>query len=655
MNATREKIVFGKYTTDKIVKFRPRFQGVRVQIELIAEDDHTPSQRCNERGNPVLPQFWSNEAGLKVPGAAWAAMACGAAAGLLLPIILVLAGAGIDAAAASQSGVPEFLTMGWVQLPTDWMNAQGSMLRVLLWILGAIAVLALAKMVFLFLNEYAAVVAAVDFDVQAQKLLFVKSGKLALQQGLSGQQSRLRELQQRSIPQVRESIQAWYEVFPRFGIHMLLLSALACSIHLWVTATALIALLILRTMYHQLEATYRKRRPVDQERWRTARTRLEQLCDTAPLLATVHNREDTAETYRSHLNAYRNAGLSALRSNPWNSPWLRMLASVFSVMFLVLLSVRILDSRDTIHLGEAFTLCAAVVLAVHAYNQWRRVFAACQESKVGVRDLTAYLLQPSDNEQSVEIASVQRLQRDLQLEHVSMRDSHGRRLLEDVSLDLKPGQITAIVARDSVPARALMELILGFGRPYRGRMLLDGTDSLDVARDAIRDSSLWISPNGPLVTGTIQENLWTDGQPDATVDLMDVARRAGVADTVLNLVDGLQTLVSPSEDRLPPEALFRLGIARGFVKKPSIVVAEEPISRGDSDMEQETSEALQALADDGAIVVVLARRVSTLRNADQIVVLHENRVADLGTHAELLEHSELYRHLNYIRFATVAV
>jgi len=601
----------------------------------------------------VIPQFWPNEAGLKKPGAVWVAIVCGAGAGILLPIILILAGAGIDAIAANHDGVPNALPVGRMQLPTDWMHAEGSMLRVLLWILGAIAVAVLAKMVLLFLNEYASVLAALDFDVQAQKLLFVKSGKLALQQGLSGQQSRLRELQQNAIPQVREAIQAWYNVFPRYGIHMLALSALACSIHLWVTATALIALLILRTIYHHLEGTYRKRRPVDQERWRTARDRLEELCDTAPLLATVHNREDTAETYRSHLNAYRNAGLSALRSSAWNSPALRTLASVFSVLFLVLLAVRILDSRDTIHLGEAFTLCASVVLAVHAYNRWRRVYSASERAEGSVQSLSEYLSQVSETEQSVELSTLHRLKNDLRLEHVSMRDSQGRRLLEDVSLELRPGQVTAVVARDTVPARALIELVLGFGRPYRGRMLLDGVDSLDVARDAIRDSSLWISPNGPLVTGTIEENLWTDGQPDATIDLMGVARRAGVADTLLNLPDGLQTMVSASEERLGAETLFRLGIARGFVKKPCIVVAEEPVSRGDSETEQETTQALQDLARDGAIVLVLARRVSTLRAADLVLVLHENHIADQGTHAELLEQSELYRHLNYVRFAVV--
>jgi ATP-binding cassette subfamily B protein len=112
--------------------------------------------------------------------------------------------------------------------------------------------------------------------------------------------------------------------------------------------------------------------------------------------------------------------------------------------------------------------------------------------------------------------------------------------------------------------------------------------------------------------------------------------------------------VSPIEQRLDLDALFRIGIARGFVKKPSIVVAEEPgLSQGSSPTE--STEALAQLRNEGFIVVVLPGRLSTLRAADQIVLLHQHRVEDIGTHAELLERNELYRHLNYVRFARLGL
>jgi ABC-type multidrug transport system fused ATPase/permease subunit len=165
--------------------------------------------------------------------------------------------------------------------------------------------------------------------------------------------------------------------------------------------------------------------------------------------------------------------------------------------------------------------------------------------------------------------------------------------------------------------------------------------------------ALWIAPNGPLVNGTVEANLWPDGHSDATVDLMEIARKAKVSEAILNLADGLQTLVSPGDERMQPDQLFRMGVARGLVRKRSVVVAEEPRSRGRPTTENETLEALQQLTAEGAIVVVLPNRPGTLRMADQVIVLHEHRIAATGTHAQLLEQSELYRHLNYLRFTVI--
>ncbi|MFN6127645.1 MAG: ABC transporter ATP-binding protein, partial [Planctomycetota bacterium] len=89
--------------------------------------------------------------------------------------------------------------------------------------------------------------------------------------------------------------------------------------------------------------------------------------------------------------------------------------------------------------------------------------------------------------------------------------------------------------------------------------------------------------------------------------------------------------------------------ARGFVRKRSIVMAEEP-GPSQGPIESESTHALEQLKQEGGIVVVLASRLSTLRAADQIVVLHDHRIQDIGVHDELLERSELYRHLNYVRF-----
>ena len=110
-------------------------------------------------------------------------------------------------------------------------------------------------------------------------------------------------------------------------------------------------------------------------------------------------------------------------------------------------------------------------------------------------------------------------------------------------------------------------------------------------------------------------------------------------------------MVTPNEDRLLPDSLFRIGLMRGLVKKRSLIVAQEPSVRVKSTTESETLDALLQLKSEDTILVVLPQRLSTLRAADQIIVIHAHKVAGIGTHSQLLEQSEIYRHLNYMQFS----
>jgi ABC-type multidrug transport system fused ATPase/permease subunit len=236
------------------------------------------------------------------------------------------------------------------------------------------------------------------------------------------------------------------------------------------------------------------------------------------------------------------------------------------------------------------------------------------------------------------------------VEHVTLQAGSNQKLLDDVSVIFRPGQLTAIVSPDPFLAKALVEMVLGFGQPVSGRLLFDQVESKDLSSQSIREHSLWIAPNGPLLTGTIEDNLWLGLQRDATIDMREITKLARVSDAIFELPDGLQTLVSSNEQRLSPDLIFRLGIARTFLKKPGILVAEEPAS-SQPGIEAETTRALLEVRNHSCVVLVLPNRLSTLRAADQVVVLHHRKIADMGTHNELLERSELYRHWNYMNFA----
>ena len=598
---------------------------------------------------------------MKSPEYLWAVWGFGILAGLLLPLVLVMAGWLIELlllgqqklAAGNEASIPDYLSLGQIfELPTSLLNSGGSILR------GALGLIVLLMMVVAFecialLTSYrAALHSSLDIAVDVQRKIFDKSAMLAVEKGLSGQQDAIEDMIFIHVPQVRESVSQWYRVFPRHPVQALLLLILAASIQLSITLLALIAAMFLWFLFGYLDSFRRKRRPVLYERARASSDQLAYLCETAPLLASVHDQQGTRLSFERQLETYRQSQTQLSDGGIWKSPTMLFFATILSAFLLIVVSIRFLDDANHLHFGELFTLFASVALALLGMQRFMRAFRRYRSSETAALELAKYLEQPTLSPRASETAKHPISAGQIQLEHMTLRNSSGQKLLEDITATIRSGQLTAIVASEPVQASALAELILGFGRPASGRILFDGIDSTDLDSQGLRDASLWVAAKGHLIHGTLAENLWAGQAPDATMDLMVLAKKMHVADAILNLPDNLGTLVSPTEDRMQPDELFRIGLTRGLIKKPKLILAEEPNQRVNLRTEMETCEALLQLRNQKVTIVTLAKRLSTLRSADQILVLHDHKLAGAGTHSELLESSEIYRHLNYLQFSS---
>ena len=597
---------------------------------------------------------------IKMPDYHWAVWVFGAISGVLVPLLLVMGGLLIQLLLAGQAGIaggkvpamPDHLTVGrYFELGTAWLNTGGSILRGVLGIVALVIIVIALECIALLTCYRAALHTSLEVAVELQRKLFGKSGALAMEQGLSGQQEAMLEMLYVHVPTVRESISQWFRVFPRHIVQAILLLVLSASIHFRITILALLCAVFVWVLFSHLESARRKKRPVLFERARAASEQLSYLCSTAPLLAFVHDQEDTKLSYEGHLNSYRNSQLQLADGGTWKSPAMLLTCAVLAAFLIIVVSIRLLDESSGLHFGELFVLCMSTILAVASLHRFQRAFRRYKHAEPAADRLAAYLEQPTllNNQPNRIVPS--KISESIVLDHVTIKNSSGQKLLEDISTTIKLGQLTAVVASQSVQASAFAELIFGFGRPASGRILVDGVDSTDLDQSAIRNFSLWAAARGPLVHGSVEDNLWPVGSPDATVDLMAVAKRMHVSDAILNLPDGLSTMVTPNEDRLLPDSLFRIGLMRGLVKKRSLIVAQEPSVRVKSTTESETLDALLQLKSEDTILVVLPQRLSTLRAADQIIVIHAHKVAGIGTHSQLLEQSEIYRHLNYMQFS----
>ena len=238
------------------------------------------------------------------------------------------------------------------------------------------------------------------------------------------------------------------------------------------------------------------------------------------------------------------------------------------------------------------------------------------------------------------------------LEDVAVLDSRGgEEVLHGISFRVEPGQTVALVGTSGAGKSTIAQLLARLYDVDEGAVRYAGTDVRDLSFESIRGSLGMVTQDGHLFHDSIRANLLL-ANPEATEeDVWDALRRARLEDMIRSLPDGLDTMVGERGYRLSGGERQRMTIARLLLAQPRIVVLDEATAALDSTSEAAVQEALgEALA--GRTAVVIAHRLSTIRSADRILVIEGGRIAEQGTHAQLLERNGRYAQLHRTQFAT---
>jgi len=217
-----------------------------------------------------------------------------------------------------------------------------------------------------------------------------------------------------------------------------------------------------------------------------------------------------------------------------------------------------------------------------------------------------------------------------------------RRVLKDISFKVQPGQTVALLGSTGSGKSSIINLIPRFYDPSSGRILVDGQDIRQVTLQSLRSQIGIVLQESTLFTGTIRENIAFGSENATEEDILEAARAAQAHEFILSTPQGYDTKVGERGVTLSGGQKQRLAIARALLMDPRILILDDATSSVDTETEHLIQQALSRLVQ-GRTTFVIAHRLSTVKNADLILVLDAGRISASGTHASLLETSHLYR------------
>ena len=256
-----------------------------------------------------------------------------------------------------------------------------------------------------------------------------------------------------------------------------------------------------------------------------------------------------------------------------------------------------------------------------------------------------------DAQDAIELPAVNGL---ISVRRASVDYGTGKPIICNLSYDFQPGKMTAIVGRSGAGKTTLTHLILRFYDPTTGTVELDGNDLRSIKLSSLRKHMSLVPQDSAVFNTSVRENLLVAGPAASEDDMTNACKAAQLHDFLAALADGYDTVVGELGYRLSGGERQRLAIARVILKQPRIVILDEPTSSLDGITERAIKDALDSTLFQNATTVVIAHRLSTVLNADSIIVMDEGKLIDSGSHEELLSRCDLYKRLYREQFAPQA-
>ncbi len=338
----------------------------------------------------------------------------------------------------------------------------------------------------------------------------------------------------------------------------------------------------------------------------------------------------------------RELNMSVMRLSAWNQPLMVFALNAITVVVLWVGGIAVINRQ--ISLGTLAAVVQYVLLLATPVRTFGFMINWFVRGLSGGTRVFSVLDAVSDIKDAPSAKVLPRIEGAVRFDHVSFAYGNGVEVLHDITIDAKPGQVTAILGPTGSGKSSMLHLLPRFYDVKEGRVLVDGNDVRDVTQASLRRQIGLVLQDVFLFNATIRENI-AFGVVDATEErIVEAAKSARIHDFILSLPAGYDTWVGERGVTLSGGQKQRVAIARTLLLNPSILVLDDSTSSVDMETEYLIQQALEAVMR-GRTTFVVASRLRTIKNADQIIVLERGRIVERGNHASLLKLNGPYSRL----------
>ena len=428
-----------------------------------------------------------------------------------------------------------------------------------------------------------------------------------------------------------------------------LFTAIVLTLNWQIALVALVLLPIITLPIVRVGSFMRKISRRTQQTMGELTTTLFETFSSIPIIQAYGVEAQAREKFTMHSQRFYKLAMKMTKRMTALSPMTELIGSVGGAFALWYIGRSVLAAR--LSLGMLIVCMGALLSLIRPFKRLSYIHSVNQQAVASADRIFEILDQAPQIMDRPHARVLPPFQREIRYERVAFEYNPATPVLQDIDLVIPAGEVVAFVGLSGVGKTTLVNLLPRFYDVTSGRITLDGTDLRDITVASLRRQIALVPQDITLFNDTIRNNIAV-GRLDASVeDVMRAAQAAHAHDFICALPEGYDTSVGEAGGLLSGGQRQRLAIARAFLRNAPIVLLDEATSQLDAESEHLINDASAKLFR-GRTVLLIAHRLSTVRFAHRIVVMHEGRIVDQGTHEALLSRNGLYRRFTELQFGT---